>query len=209
MEILLATATLLTIVVLAILIGTKGNPMIVLLQFRTFAIGIKDNRIQLIVVSLLIVMISLVMYYFFILPNVGAGPLQPIAFSHRLHAGDKDIDCRFCHSYVDRSIHPGLPPVEKCLFCHNHIIKNHPEIQKEHTYFNTSTPVPWRKVFYLPEHVIFNHERHIKKDVPCSACHGDIKSVDRLKFRAFEMGFCIECHKTNDANLDCWLSCHN
>lgn len=209
MEILLSTATILTIAILVILIGTKGKPLIVLYQFKTFAIGIKDNKAQLIVISMLVVMISLVMYYFFIFPIVGAGPQQPISFSHRLHAGDKNIDCRFCHSYVDRSIHPGLPSVEKCLFCHNHIISKHPEILKEHNYFNTRTPVPWKKVFFVPEHVLFNHERHIKKDVACIACHGDVKSTDRLKKREFEMGFCIECHRAKNANLDCWLSCHN
>jgi|APSaa5957512622_1039677.scaffolds.fasta_scaffold43435_2 hypothetical protein len=212
MEILLTLATLLTIVVLVILIGTKGRPTRFISQFGEFIIGIRENRIQLLVFSSLIVMFACVVYLFFMMPDIGAGPVQPISFSHRLHAGDKNIDCRFCHSYVDRSIHPGMPPVEKCLFCHNYVIPNHPEIQKEHYYFDNDIPIPWKKVFILPEHVVFNHERHIKQEIACDSCHGTVKAVnatDRLTHHEFEMGFCVECHQSKDVNVDCWLSCHN
>jgi len=99
--------------------------------------------------------------------------------------------------------------LEKCLYCHNFIIPNHPEIRKEHKYFDTKTPTPWKKVFYVPEHVMFNHERHIKKEIACEACHGDVAGTDRLKRHEFKMGFCIQCHRKEKANLDCWLSCHN
>ena len=209
MEILLATVTLLTIIILVVLIGTKGRPMIAVYQFRSFIIGVNENKLQLLVFTMLILLSSATIYYFFIMPSVGEGPLQPISFSHRLHAGDKNIDCRFCHSYVDRSIHPGLPPVEKCLFCHNYIIANFPEIRKEHDYFNTNTPTPWRKVFYVPEHVVFKHEPHIKRDIQCESCHGDVRATDRLKFVEFQMGFCVECHRQKKAKLSCWLACHN
>ncbi|MCF8028766.1 MAG: cytochrome c family protein [Desulfobacteraceae bacterium] len=147
------------------------------------------------------------LYLFYIYPPIG--PAQPIPFSHRVHAGVKNIDCRFCHPYVDQSTFPGLPTVEKCLFCHNHIIAGHPEIQKEHEYFNTDTPTPWRKVNYIPEHVMFNHQRHIKKDIQCQACHGRVEEKDRLAGRDFQMGFCLDCHRKKDANIGCWLACHN
>ena len=137
------------------------------------------------------------------------GPKQPISFSHRVHAGIKDIQCEFCHSYVNRSAHPGIPPVEKCLYCHNYIITQHPEIQKEHGYFNTQTPTPWVKANYIPEHVFFKHERHIKKQVPCTECHGDVAAMDRIKGEKFKMQFCVDCHTIKAANLDCWLGCHN
>jgi hypothetical protein len=146
--------------------------------------------------------------FFYASPATWLGAKQPIAFSHRVHAGVKQIDCRFCHPYVNRSLHPGLPPVEKCLFCHNYIIANHPEIQKEHWYFNTGTPTPWVKVNYLPEHVLFNHERHIKKDIDCQQCHGRIETLDRLSNNRFKMGFCLNCHREKKVNLDCWLACH-
>lgn len=153
--------------------------------------------------------VVLFVYYFYAGPAMDIGPEQPIPFSHRIHSGVKQIDCEFCHPYVRRSKFPGIPPVEKCLYCHTYIIANHPEIRKEHEYFDTRTPTPWRKANYLPEHVLFNHERHIKKDVVCKACHGLVESMDRIKGVSFKMGFCITCHQEKKANLDCWLACHN
>jgi hypothetical protein len=149
------------------------------------------------------------LYLFYFPPGTDIGAEQPIPFSHRVHSGVKEIQCRFCHPYVDRSTHPGLPPVEKCLYCHKYIIAKHPQIQKEHWYFNNQIPVPWQKVNYLPEHVLFNHQRHIRKDIECRECHGDIETMDRIKGRYFYMEFCIACHRQRKANLDCWLACHS
>ncbi len=156
-----------------------------------------------------LVLLAGFLYFFYVYPAAGLGPEQPIPFSHRIHVGVKDIQCQFCHPYVGRSTFPGIPPVEKCLFCHRYVIPNHPEIRKEHEYFDSGTPIPWVKVNYLPEHVFFNHERHIKKEIECEACHGAVKTMDRLNKAAFKMGFCIECHRKKEANLDCWLACHN
>lgn len=147
--------------------------------------------------------------FFYAPPQSFVGPEQPIPFSHRLHAGVKAIDCRFCHPYVERSNHPGLPPVGKCLFCHNYIIPAHWWIQEEHRYFNTATPTPWVKANFLAEHVLFNHQRHIRYGFECQACHDQVASQDRIKGKQFKMGFCIDCHKQNGANLDCWLACHS
>jgi hypothetical protein len=149
------------------------------------------------------------LYYFYASPAFSIGPEQPIPFSHRLHAGVKEIQCQFCHPYVSRSINPGIPPVEKCLYCHDHIISQHPQILKEHRYFNTQTSTPWVKVNYLPEHVLFNHQRHIRKEIECRQCHGVIRAMDRIKGKRFKMGFCVECHREKKANVDCWLSCHS
>ena len=98
MEIILALLTLLTLIFLVILVGTKGNPLVLIYQFQSFTAQIVENKIQLLILSFLIILISLFVYFYYIMPNVDAGPIQPIAFSHRLHAGDKKIDCRFCHS---------------------------------------------------------------------------------------------------------------
>ncbi len=209
MEILIATVALLTLVVIIILIGARGNPM----RFFTAAgdcwQGIRRNGRPILVIAVCMVLILGFLFFFYASPAARIQPEQPIAFSHRLHAGHKAIDCRFCHPYVDRSIDPGLPPVEKCLYCHNYIIANHPEIRKEHNYYDSATPTPWRKVYYLPEHVLFNHQRHIKRDVACEECHGEVKQMDRLKGMRFKMGFCIQCHRTRNVNLGCWLACHS
>jgi len=183
--------------------------MAVLHGIQRFLQSVWDNRLPLAATLGLVLLTTGFLQYFYAPPQADIGPEQPIPFSHRLHAGDKAIDCKFCHPYVGRSRFPGLPPVEKCLYCHNHIIASHPQILKEHHYFNTATPTPWVKANYLPEHVLFNHQRHIRRDFPCETCHGKIETMDRIKGVRFEMGFCFRCHQQNNGNLDCWLACHS
>jgi hypothetical protein len=209
METLIASFCLATVLIISILLITRGNPI---RFFTAFGETVNILQVNLFPITLMLLTIMSVLgflYFFYFFPATNIGPEQPIAFSHQLHAGIKNIQCRFCHPYVERSIHPGLPPVEKCLYCHDYIIANHPEILKEHNYYNSNTPIPWRKVFYLPEHVVFNHERHIKKDIRCESCHGKIETMDRIKGGRFKMGFCIECHRSKNANMGCWLACHS
>ncbi len=153
--------------------------------------------------------VAVFIYFFYTSPATQIGPEQPIPFSHAVHSGVKQIQCRFCHPYVDYSNHPGLPPVEKCLYCHKYIIANHPWIRKEHMYFNTNTPTPWVEINYVAEHVLFNHQRHINSEIACEACHGKIENEHRLPRKIWRMGICYECHKKKGANLDCWLACHS
>jgi hypothetical protein len=209
MEILITAVSLLTLSVVLILIGTRGRPMRFFTAFGETLSTIWDNRIPFLWTTVCVVLVLVFLYLFYAPPATRIGSKQPIAFSHRLHAGHKAIDCYYCHPYVERSINPGLPPVGKCLHCHNYIIANHPEILKEHDYYNTKTPTPWRKVYYLAEHVMFNHQRHIKKEIACEQCHGQVRQMDRLKNHRFKMGFCVDCHRLKGANLDCWLACHS
>ncbi|NNG00073.1 MAG: cytochrome c3 family protein [Desulfobacteraceae bacterium] len=209
MEIIIASLSLATLACIVILIGTRGKPVRFFTATRDVLETLKLNKGPLFSTFLIVVLVLFFLFYFYTPPAAQIGPAQPIAFSHRLHAGVKNIQCQFCHPYAGQSIHPGLPPVEKCLYCHNYIIAGHPEIQKEHDYYNTNTPTPWRKVYYLPEHVLFNHERHIRKDIACQACHGPVETMDRLQGERFKMGFCVECHQQNNANLGCWIACHS
>jgi hypothetical protein len=209
MEILITSFCITTVFIISILIITRGKPMRFFTAFGETLIILKTNTVPIILMVLTTGSVLGFLYFFYDSPATNIGPEQPIAFSHQLHAGIKNIQCQFCHPYVDRSIHPGLPPVEKCLYCHKYIIANHPEILKEHNYFNSNTPTPWRKAFYLPEHVLFNHERHIRKEIQCESCHGDVRKMDRIKGERFKMGFCIECHRSKNVNLGCWLACHS
>jgi hypothetical protein len=209
MELLLSASVLTLLLVIIIIVSTRGRPMRFIVAFGDTIQSMWSNRVPIGLTAICVFLAAGFVYFFYASPATNIGPAQPISFSHRLHAGVKAIDCRFCHPYVMRSIYPGLPPVEKCLYCHNYIIANHPEIQKEHAYFNDRQPVPWVKVFYLPEHVLFNHQRHIRKEIACESCHGDIKSMDRLKGERFKMGFCVQCHRARGADLDCWLACHS
>jgi hypothetical protein len=104
---------------------------------------------------------------------------------------------------------PGIPAVEKCLHCHKYIIAKHPWIQKEHEYFNTNTPTPWVKVNYVPEHVLFNHQRHINSKIACQECHGQVQNLQRLPQKIWRMGDCLECHQKKKVNVGCWLACHS
>lgn len=132
---------------------------------------------------------------------------QPIAFSHRLHVTDKQIDCLYCHSTAERSLSAGLPAVEKCLGCHDHIIPLHEEIQKLKAFQRQKRPLPWVRVTYNPDHVYFPHYRHTLKGVRCQECHGEVETVDRLRKVTIYMGFCLSCHKERGAPLTC-TACH-
>jgi hypothetical protein len=150
-----------------------------------------------------------VMFALYFYPATKVGPLQPISFSHRVHAGVKEINCRFCHTGVERSWNAALPAVEKCFFCHKYVIPDHPEIKREEQHLRTDTPVPWKRIFWVPDFVYFNHVPHVKwAKLDCTNCHGDVKTFDRLQKVDFQMGFCIDCHRKRGAELDCWLACH-
>ena len=136
-----------------------------------------------------------------------AGYAQPIAFSHRLHVADKGIGCGYCHPYAGRSQNAGLPPVSKCLGCHDHIIPKHPEIQKLHAARAQGKPLEWVRVFYSPDHVSFPHFRHIQQGVVCQECHGRVEQLDRLPTTTFYMGFCLDCHHARGASREC-VACH-
>lgn len=137
----------------------------------------------------------------------GPGIEQPVAFSHRLHVTDKEIDCYYCHPYPGRSINSGMPAVSKCLACHDHIIPQHSEIVKLKGYQTRGEEIPWVRVYYNPDHVYFPHYRHILSDIRCQQCHGDIERSDRLRQVTYYMGFCLACHKESEAPLDC-AACH-
>jgi len=158
----------------------------------------------------LVVVVVLMLYFYYARPGQGIGPEQPIPFSHRVHAGVKAIDCRFCHPFVERSENAGLPEVEKCFYCHEYVIPLHPEIRKEKHFLLTQTPVPWVQIFYIPDFVKFWHLPHVRwQKLDCVECHGDVREHDRLQQVDFQMGFCIGCHKKLNAQLDCWLACHH
>jgi hypothetical protein len=197
MEVLLTTLTLTALAITVLLLGRK------------YRFSLIQNQGPIVAVLLCVAAVVAFIFLFYKTPGTEIGEAQPIPFSHRVHAGVKNIQCQYCHPYVAESLDPGLPPVEKCLHCHKYIIAKHPEILKEHRYYDTRMPTPWKKANYLAEHVVFNHQRHIRKELACSECHGQIETMDRIRGKYFYMQFCIECHRAKKANIDCWLACHN
>lgn len=135
---------------------------------------------------------------------------QPIDFPHWRHAGSAaeggmEINCLYCHTYARRSTVAGIPPLAKCMGCHNHIATDKPEIVKLAEYWKRGEPVPWKKVHDLPEFVYFSHERHVQRFVfqqgqpvqqVCGYCHGDVKAMGVAeKTKKLTMGWCLSCHK--------------
>jgi hypothetical protein len=135
-------------------------------------------------------------------------PVQPLAFSHRLHAGDYRIDCRYCHRGVEVSRVAGIPPLAICQACHLYIASERPEIVKLLDYAKRGEPVAWVKVHDLPEHVYFPHMMHLRARLDCVLCHGEVAGMDRVaRSVELKMGWCLSCHREHQASIDCW-TCH-
>jgi len=148
-----------------------------------------------------------VLLYYKLYPSP-VGELQPIPFSHRLHAGQKTISCVFCHPGTIRTSRAGIPPLEKCMLCHERIIVAFPKIVNLHRHYEAGRPVEWNRVNSLPDFVYFSHSVHTHRGFDCGRCHGDVKAMDRVvQVQDFKMGFCVRCHRDEGASHDC-LVCH-
>jgi len=135
-------------------------------------------------------------------------PAQPIAYSHRLHAGELEISCQYCHVYARRSAVAGVPSVKKCMGCHDFVAYEAEEVQKIVGYWERDEPIPWERIYDLPDHTVFFHDRHVKQGIDCAECHGPVETMEQVTlFRSLEMGWCVDCHRESEASLDC-LACH-
>ena len=143
------------------------------------------------------------------------GPQQPIEFSHKLHAGTLEMDCLYCHNGAANSQWANIPAVSTCMGCHKFAATDRPEIQKLAGYWERGEQVPWVKVHYTPDHVKFNHKRHVRAGVECQTCHGPVQEMDRVyQYSSLKMGWCVSCHRqnldhpTNPTSMD-GLVCHH
>jgi hypothetical protein len=171
------------------------------LRSRGFAVGAT--------IVLTVVVVGALVYLYFFQPVFALGPAQPIPFSHRVHVTVKEIDCRFCHYSAGRTRRAGLPSVNLCLYCHKHVIPEHAVIRRLRGHKEDHKPVAWRKVTWLPDHVYFSHQRHIRQEVECASCHGTVEQMDRVhESYELQMGFCLDCHWEKEAPVDCW-TCHH
>jgi len=152
------------------------------------------------------------------------GPQQPIPFSHKHHAGLYEIDCLYCHTGTDRAPSAGVPSVEVCMGCHSMFPQTYDAefegIRTLKALWEAKQPIEWQQIHRSPEYVQFRHNRHFKAKVECQACHGPVEEMDKLYMTAdtkwwpwmlptakLEMGWCVQCHRENDASQDC-LTCH-
>lgn len=159
---------------------------------------------------------------------------QPIAFSHQVHVQQFKIDCLYCHADARRSEYAGLPSVSRCMGCHKITAADRPEIQKLAQYAARNEPIPWVRVYKVPEFTFFPHKAHLRAGVKCQTCHGPVETMttvgavtgprlshDLLTLVGFRvapppltMGWCVECHRRENATrntrapLDC-IACHH
>lgn len=133
---------------------------------------------------------------------VGYQPVQPVAYSHKLHAGQLGIDCRYCHFNVERGRYAGVPPTEVCMNCHSMVKTNSPEIKKIAEANEKHVPIKWVRIHKLPDFAYFDHSAHVNKGVSCVVCHGRIDQMDEVRaMKPLSMGWCLECHRNPAPNL--------
>jgi hypothetical protein len=128
--------------------------------------------------------------------RAGVARDQPVPFSHRHHAGELGIDCRYCHAFVERSAIAGIPPTKTCMNCHSQIWVDSPMLEPVRASFRTDKSIEWIKVHDLPDFVYFNHSIHVRQGIGCVSCHG---RVDRMNVMwqesSLQMEWCLNCHR--------------
>lgn len=132
----------------------------------------------------------------------GYAPDQPIPFSHKLHAGYYEIDCKYCHTTVEKSKQANIPSANICMNCHNSIKQEGPWMQKLYEHIEQDKPIQWVRIHNMPDLAYFNHAQHVKVGgIECETCHGDIKNMEVVQQHSLlTMGWCIDCHRKTDVN---------
>lgn len=134
--------------------------------------------------------------------QVGVPIAQPVPFPHNLHAGELGIDCRYCHTSVETSSFPNLPPTEVCMTCHSQIRVGTPQLAVVQKSWETGVPIQWNKVDRLAGFAYFNHSIHVAGGIGCSTCHGRVDEMPGIwKTQAMSMGWCLQCHKNPAAYI--------
>ena len=154
----------------------------------------------------------------------GFEPVQPIAFSHRLHSGELNIQCLYCHSGAEKSRHAGIPAANVCLNCHKYItaprslVRAEEELAKKQNrkpkpvtstelgkmYYavNHNKPIEWTRIHQVPAFVYFDHRPHVRAGLECQKCHGPVETMERVRqVEPLTMGQCVNCHRGRDGTL--------
>lgn len=128
--------------------------------------------------------------------SVGYSPEQPVEFSHKLHAGDLGLDCRFCHFTVERSAFAAIPTTQVCMNCHNKIRTDSIKLLPVRATYAERRPIAWVRVHNLPDFAYFDHATHLAAGVGCSTCHGRVDQMLRVEqVESLSMGWCLGCHR--------------
>ena len=134
--------------------------------------------------------------------RVGYQPIQPVAFSHAIHAGQLGLDCRYCHNGVEKSWFSNIPSANTCMNCHNQVLKDDPKLALVRESAQSGKPIPWVQIHKTPDYVYFNHAVHVNRGVSCVHCHGPIHKMDEVYHaKPLSMTFCLDCHRNPGQNL--------
>jgi hypothetical protein len=189
------------------------------------------NQFLVFVSAILFLLVSAYFAYGYLMQigiDQGYEPVQPIHYSHRIHAGDNGIDCKYCHSSARVSKHAGIPSLNVCMNCHKNISEvAETTATEEHSkafydaqiaklydavgwdkslqkYTGKTKPVKWVRIHNLPDHVYFNHSQHVTvAGVECQTCHGPVQEYEFQKqFAPLTMGWCINCHRETNVKVE-------
>lgn len=165
------------------------------------------NRAPLYILGGLLVVALIVpglIWYFFSpeFTDVGYQPEQPVPYSHQLHAGELEIDCRYCHAQVEVAAVASLPPTQVCMNCHQLVKRDSPQLAAIRDSVSQQRPVEWVRIHKVPEYAYFDHGVHVRAGVGCSSCHGDIAQMEVVaQAEPLSMGWCLECHRDPSDHL--------
>jgi hypothetical protein len=135
--------------------------------------------------------------------QVGYAPEQPVPYSHRLHAGELGMDCRYCHANVERSAEAMIPPTQTCMGCHNVVRPESPALAPVRESFTSGESLEWVRVHKLPDHVFFDHSAHLAVGVGCATCHGRIDQMEVVRVdQPLSMAWCLDCHRNSEGRRD-------
>ncbi len=134
--------------------------------------------------------------------GVGVAVPQPVLFSHALHVGQLELDCRYCHTSVDDSTYAGIPSTHTCMTCHSQVASNSPLLEPVRYSYENDAPLVWNRVHTLSESVYFPHAIHVQKGVGCETCHGRVDQMPLVwQTESMTMEWCLECHRDVEPSI--------
>jgi hypothetical protein len=133
---------------------------------------------------------------------IGYQPQQPVNYSHALHAGQLGLDCRYCHSEIEKGAHANIPATETCMACHTTVGIKRESLAPVRESFEKNKPIEWLRVHKLGDFVYFNHSAHVTRGVGCVSCHGRVDQMEHVyQAKELSMGWCLDCHRNPEPNL--------
>jgi len=134
--------------------------------------------------------------------DVGYQPEQPVPYSHKVHAGDLGLDCRYCHIGVEVSESATVPPTQTCMNCHTLVKADSEKMKLVQESWATGKPIEWVRVHDLPDYAYFDHSAHINVGVGCASCHGNVAEMEKvIQVEPLSMGWCLDCHRNPDEHI--------